>query len=94
VLQCVAVCCSVSQCVAVCCSVLQCVAVCSRALAVRGPDKSRGACVAVCCSVLQCVEMDGWIETKSEKGKKGGSYGVATISRLLKMLGLVCKKAL
>jgi len=41
VLQCAAVCCSVSvcysmlQCVAVCCSVLQCVAV----------------CVAVCCSV-------------------------------------------
>ena len=28
VLQCVAVCCSVSQCVTVCCSVLQCVAVC------------------------------------------------------------------
>ena len=27
-LQCVAVCCSMSQCVAVCCSVLQCVAVC------------------------------------------------------------------
>ena len=45
VLQCVAVCCSVSQCVAVCCSVLQCVAVRCSVL----------QCVAVCCSVLQCV---------------------------------------
>jgi len=45
VLQCVAVCRSVSQCVAVCCSVLQCVTVCcsvSRYIAVR-------------CIVLQCV---------------------------------------
>ena len=32
VLQCVAVCCSVSQCVAVCCSVLQCVVVCCSVL--------------------------------------------------------------
>ena len=38
-LQCVAVCRSVSQCVAVCCSVLQCVV----------------DCVAVCCSLLQFV---------------------------------------
>ena len=44
-LQCVAVCCSVSQCVAVCHSVLQCVTVCCSVL----------QCVAVCCSVLQCV---------------------------------------
>jgi len=50
ILQCVAVCCSVSQCVAVCCSVvpcraiLQCVAVCC----------SVSQCVAVCCSVLPC----------------------------------------
>jgi len=39
VLQCVAVCCSVSQCLAVCCSVLQCLAVCRSVL----------QCVAVCC---------------------------------------------
>jgi len=45
VLQCVAVCYSVSQCVAVCCSVSQCVTVCRSVL----------QCVAVCCSVLQCV---------------------------------------
>jgi len=42
VLQCVAVCRSVSQCVAVCCSVVQC-------------HRKRSACVAVRCSVLQCV---------------------------------------
>jgi len=46
VLQCVAVCCSVSPCVAVCCSVLRCVAVCCSVL----------QCVAVSCSVLRtCV---------------------------------------
>ena len=43
-LQCDAVCRSVSQCVAVCCSVLQCDAVC----------RSVMLWVAVCCIVLQC----------------------------------------
>ena len=47
-LQCVAVCCSVSQCVAVCRSVLQCVVVCA-------VNESCHAYASECCSVLQCV---------------------------------------
>jgi len=39
-------------------------------------------CVAECCRVLQCVVFDGRY------------YGVATISRLLKIVGLFCKRAL
>ena len=49
VLQCAAVCCSVSLCVAVCCSVLQCSAVCGSVF----------HCATVCCSVLQCVAQNG-----------------------------------
>jgi len=51
VLQCVAVCCSVSQCVAVCCSVLHCVAVGYSVL------QCGAACcsMSVCCSVMQCA---------------------------------------
>ena len=42
-------------------------------------------CVAVCCSVLQCVAVyHVWVV----------SYGVATISRLLQIIGLFCKRAL
>jgi len=79
VLQCVAVCCSVLQCVAVCCSVLQWVAVCCSVL----------QCVAVCGSVLQslaCLKyhLDATIRYS----------GVATISRLLNMISLLCKRAL
>ena len=37
-------------------------------------------CAAVRCSVLQCAAVD----------EKGG-YGVATISRLLKITGLFCR---
>jgi len=51
VLQCVAVCCSVSQilrCVAVCCSMRQCVAVCRSVLILF-------QFFAVCCSVLQHI---------------------------------------
>jgi len=59
VLQCVAVCCSVSTSFlfpgAVCCSVLQCVAVCCRVLQCVAVCCSVLQCVAVCCSVLQCV---------------------------------------
>ena len=86
-IQCVAVCCSVLQCVAVCCGVLQCVAVCCSVL----------QCVAVCCSVLQCAAVcyrtDSlflWYHTcattyVSHKG---------TISMLLEIIGLFCKRAL
>jgi len=43
-------------------------------------------CVAVCCSVLQCVT-----EIQSEEAMGESDYGVATISRLLKILGLFCR---
>ena len=66
-LQCVAVCCSVSDVVArkepVCCSVLQCVVVCCSVSQMSSLARSqyvavccrRLQCVAVCCSVLHCV---------------------------------------
>jgi len=87
-LQCAAVCCSVLQCVAVCFSVLQCVAVCCSVLQCVAVCCSVSQCVAVCCSVLQCIAVIHiWslfcILT----------YGVATISRLLKIIGLFCKRA-
>jgi len=84
VLQHVAVCCSVVTCVAVCCSVLQCVAVCCIV----------ATCVAVCCgcSVLgtatHCNIQDSlfWYKSLISTG-----YGVATISRLLQIIGLFCR---
>jgi len=109
VLQCVAVCCSERnglfrvypllirmcqfQCVscsvsiAVCCSVLQYVAVCCSVL----------QCIAVYCSVLPCVAV-----CCSERDSLFREYlplihmcyGVATISRLHKIIGLICKRAL
>jgi len=106
VLQCVAVCCryedhipglykwrlkgktvswSVLECVGVCWSVLrvlQCVAVCCIVL----------QCVAVCCSVLQCVAVccryEGHVPVTSHMIYR---YRVATISRLLKIIGLFCR---
>ena len=81
ILQCVAVCCIVLQCVAVCCSVMQCAAVCCSVL----------HSVAVCCSVSV---------RKSEEGSFLDAYlqyyiyGVTTISRLPKNIGLFCKRAL
>ena len=75
-LQCVAVCCSVSlwqryKDMAMCCGVLQCVLQCVAvcvALCVA-------VCVGVCCSVLQCVALAAMKDM----------HGVATISRLLKL---------
>jgi len=90
VLQCVAVYCSVLQCVAVCCSVLQCVAVCCSVL----------QCVAACCSVLQCVKcfqtLPQFIPQRHRRSYKTHEsqnlwYGVATISRLLQIIGLFCR---
>ena len=79
--QCAAVCCSVLQCVAVCCSVLQRVAVCCSVL----------QCAAACCSVLQDKS---WLPLSECICRCGSCYGVATISRLLKITGLFCKRAL
>ena len=66
VLQCVAVCCSVSQrvavchsmlqCVTVCCSVSQCVAVCVHLFGKESFGHTNDDdFVGVCCSVSQCV---------------------------------------
>jgi len=78
------VCCSVLQCVAVCCSVLQ--------------------CVAVCCNVLQCVEnMLCLYRAPTRRAPSTRAlkvcdqkypYGVASSSRLLKIIALFCKRAL
>ena len=85
-------CCSVLLCVAVCCGVLQCVAVCCSVL----------QCVAACCSVLQCVA----VRCSAEQWKRCRvlqyvalllhlfGYGVASMSRLLKIKGSFCKRAL
>jgi len=77
VLQCVAVCCSVLRrvfkCVAVCCSVLQ--------------------CVAVCCGAYTCVSMNAYMYALhvcicGYTRVRICGCGVATMSRLLKMIGL------
>jgi len=47
-------------------------------------------CVAACCSVLQCVET----HKKNNRKERSNVHGVATISRLLKIIGLFCKRAL
>jgi len=99
---CVAVCCSVLQRVAACCSVLQnCVGYCivtervvklACCVAVRC---SVLQCAAVCCSVLQngagycIVALDDEIVVKCVL-----CHGLATISRLLTIIGLFCKRAL
>jgi len=78
-LQCVAVCCSVLQRVAVCCSVLQC-AMCGCLLCVAV------CCSVCCCSLLQCVavfKLQGHFCSVPQR-----HYGVATVSRLLKTIGL------
>ena len=75
-LQCIVVCCSVLHCAAFCCSVLQCVAVCCNML----------QCVADCGSVLQCVAVCCIVFVR-EIG-----YGVASTGRLLKIVGLFCKR--
>ena len=88
-------CCSVLQCVAVCCSVLQCVAVCcpgSREF----PGRGESLCIfwagvkSVTGENLRVSQ--GW---ESVTGLRLGtvflSYGVATMGRLLKIIGLFCR---
>jgi len=55
VLQCVAVCCSVSQCVTVCHSVSQRIAVWRRVVQCGAVCRSVAQCGAVCCSALQRI---------------------------------------
>jgi len=78
VLQCVTVCYSVLQCVAVCCSVLQCVA-----------DQTSN--IQHCLVTLMHVRVTRFFFYKNLTSR--AQYGVATISRLLKIIGLFCKKS-
>jgi len=66
-LQCAAVCCSVSQCVTVCHSVSVC---CSRLLCVAVDCKVM-QCVAMCCSVMQCVSVCCSGVVHSEANRRG-----------------------
>jgi len=93
VLQCGAVCCSLSQYVAVCCSVLQCVAVCGRLL--------RDTCHALLKIHYIYIYMHIYIYIYIYTWRTAiciqpfmRVYGVATITRLLKIIGLFCKRAL
>ena len=80
------VCCSVLQCVVVCCSVLQCVdvaihnAICCNVLQCVVVCRSVSQCVAVCRSVMPRIAVCGIV------------YGVATTSRLFKIICLFCKQ--
>ena len=99
VLQCVAACCRCTlnlqifiqflQCVAVCCSVLQCVAACRRRtlnlqIFVQFPWVNRG----------MFISNMNWLEYQSQRHRSYNYYGVATISNMLKNIGLFCKRAL
>jgi len=92
VLQGVEGCCGVLQDVARCCRVLQCAAVCYSMLLLQGNivrcSVLQGvAAFVVCCRVLQCVAMSAQKVDRSFHS----DYGVATISRLLKNIGLFCR---
>jgi len=106
VLHCVAVCCIVLQSVAVCCSVLQRIVLCCSVLQRHSRWTCRFGqlfclwvrqnivlqCVEVCCSVLQCVAV--CCSVTADGPAVSVSYGVASISRLLAIIGLFIKRAL
>jgi len=108
VLQCVVVCCSVVQCVAVCCNVLQCVAVCCSVLQHVAVCCSDGMIpppsVPICvtrpihmCAVTHLHEtpymhIHGNICIRIYVDVS--VYGVASLCRLLTIIGLFCKRAL
>ena len=107
VLQCVAVCCSVLQCVAVSCSVLQCVAVRCSVRACTCVCESRTSefyeCVRVkriflffsqkhtdvCLCLLRCLRV-----SHAHTVSVVVWYGVAMVSRIDKITGFFCKRAL
>jgi len=105
-LQSVAVCCIVLQCVAVCCSVLQCVVDrilqkldCVVVPVVHTVFVYTLQCVAVCCSMLQRVA--AWCNASQTVNCvvflivcTTCAYGVASVSRIDKIIGLFCKRAL
>jgi len=83
-------------CCSVCCSVLRCVAVCCRKDEVfrslstlfRSWLVSNHSSLYVLQCVLQCVDVSVSVFNRSSL------YGVASISRLLWIIGLFCKRAL
>ena len=103
-------CCSVLQCVAVCCSVLQCVAVCLLRFEVRVTFSERKKSWAlswywkhhnmVWLRLVGSLRL--YVSFAKEPYKRDyilslthtNTYGVATISRLLKIIGLFCKRTL
>ena len=49
-------------------------------------------CVAVCCSLLQCVAVPySVVACADTRLPSVDKYGVATISRLLRIIGLFCR---
>ena len=108
VLQCVAVCYCVLQCVAACCSVLQCVAsretlccLSKPSSLPHGRDNSHVAWLIhlrTFTHLTQRVHLGAFIRVTwhSEWGSWAGTetYGVAPTSRLLKIVGLFCKRDL
>jgi len=95
VLQCVAVCCSVLQCVAVCCSVLQYVRMKSILERCLQPLHQRGACVAgvLRCTAVCCSHSTSALPPYCSSGK-GWLGRLLTMGRLLKIIGLFCKRDL
>ena len=78
---CVCVCADQCVCVCVCVCVCACVCVC--------------VCVFVCVCARVCVRVRAnSISTQKRPTCYPPCYGVATISRLLKIIGLFCKRAL
>jgi len=100
-LQCVAVCCCVLQCDSACCS--GALEKLYHRLVMRKVCCSVLQCIAVCCNVIQrvavgllrsCTYSVRTLITLTMSNNTRLWYGVATTSRLLKTIGLVCKRAL
>ena len=93
-LQCVAVRCSVLQCIAVCCSALQCVAVCNLMSLVRKAVQRQRYLLSHLQLLLRCrVHTDFFARLQHAQPDFLQNdilcdYGMATISRLLKNIGL------
>jgi len=95
VLQCVAVCCSVLQCVAVCFSTLQCAAVCHSVWQCLFSDArtsrySEDFSPPLSLSLSHSLAISSAFSETSVRALLR-SYGVSTISRLLKIIGLSCR---
>jgi len=90
VFWCVAVCFSVLQCVAACFSMLLRVAVCCSVCCGALPRRMMQT-NAVCSSVVQCVTVWCSMAQCGTVVYDEDIYGVASIRRLLKIIGLFCR---